>query len=188
MKQRPHHTLQRTGLERFSCNRCVPCAGSLSSVRRLHTLTMRDIQTVLKAHNQLHGWSCAASAHEFIAKIHEKIGLADYPLQNDPTSQRGGFQFEAFLSSIGFAGHDDHLLPPDATKLVCHRDCQAAISAGVHSGRHRHRLYLLAHRSHSSIRHRGGFGRPCEAVSHYSDHRRDARTSSGCCGCRAGPR
>ena len=78
---------------------------------------MRDIQIVLKSHHQLHGWSCAASAHELIAKIHEKIDLADYPLQNDPASQRGGFQFEAFLNSIGFIGHDDLLLPQDAVML-----------------------------------------------------------------------
>lgn len=75
---------------------------------------MRDIQTVLKAHRQLHGWSCAASAHEFVAKVHDKFDLADYPLQNDSASQRGGFQFEAFLNDIGFTGHDDHLLPQDA--------------------------------------------------------------------------
>ena len=55
--------------------------------------TMRDIPIVLKAHHQLHGLSCAASALESIAKIHEKIDLAD-PLQNDPASQRGGFQSE----------------------------------------------------------------------------------------------
>jgi len=78
---------------------------------------MRDIHTVLRVHRQLYAWSCAASAHEFIAKVHEKIALDDYPLQNDPASQRGGFQFEAFLNSIGFTGHQDHLQPQDATKL-----------------------------------------------------------------------
>lgn len=76
---------------------------------------MRDIQNVLQVHRQLPCWSCAASAHEFIAKIHEKIGLTDYPLQNDPASQGRGFQFESFLNSIGFTGHDDHLPPTDAT-------------------------------------------------------------------------
>jgi hypothetical protein len=100
---------------------------------------MRDIQTVLKAHRQLHGWSCAASAHEFIAKIHEKIDLADYPLQNDPASQRGGFQFEAFLNSIGFTGHDDHLPPPDAAKLFATEIAQqrfplVSILAGIGTG------------------------------------------------------
>jgi hypothetical protein len=100
---------------------------------------MRDIPTVLKAHNQCHNESCAASAHEFIAKIHEKIGLADYPLQNDPATQRGGFQFEAFLSSIGFTGHDALLLPPDATKLFVTEIAQqrfplVSILAGIGTG------------------------------------------------------
>lgn len=100
---------------------------------------MREIQTVLKSHCQLHRLSCAASAHELIAKIHKKIGLADYPLQNHPTSQRGGFQFEAFLSSIGFTGHEDHLLPPAATKLFAteiarHRFPLVAILAGIGTG------------------------------------------------------
>jgi hypothetical protein len=87
-------------------------------VGRLDTFIMRDIQYVLEAHRQLYDWSCAASAHEFVAKIHEKIGLADYPLQNDLASQGGGFQFEAFLRSIGFTGYEDNLTPPDVAKLI----------------------------------------------------------------------
>jgi hypothetical protein len=31
--RRPNHALQRTRRERRGCNRCVPCAGSLSLVR-----------------------------------------------------------------------------------------------------------------------------------------------------------
>jgi hypothetical protein len=100
---------------------------------------MRNIQTVLKAHCQLYRWSCAASAHEFIAKIHEQIGLDDYPLQNDPTSQKGGFQFEAFLNSYRFTGHDDHLPPPDAAKLFTTEIAQqrfplVSILAGIGTG------------------------------------------------------
>lgn len=75
---------------------------------------MKDIPTILKTHKQLHGWSCSASAHEFIAKLHDKLNEAEFPLQDDPASEKGGFQFESFLNGIGFAGHDDHQLPQDA--------------------------------------------------------------------------
>jgi len=75
---------------------------------------MKDIPTLLKAHKQLHGWSCSASAHEFIAKLHDKLSETDFPLQDDPTSERGGFQFETFLNGIGLTGHDDHQLPQGA--------------------------------------------------------------------------
>ena len=79
---------------------------------------MKDIPSLLKVHRQLHDWSCSASAHEFIAKLHGKLNDSDFPLQNDPTSQRGGFQFEAFLNGIGFTGCDDHFLPPDALHMI----------------------------------------------------------------------
>jgi hypothetical protein len=75
---------------------------------------MKDIQSLLKAHKQLYSWSCSASAHEFIAKLHDKLNEADFPLQNDPASEKSGFQFESFLNGIGFTGHDDSQLPQDA--------------------------------------------------------------------------
>jgi hypothetical protein len=100
---------------------------------------MKDIQTVLKTHRQLHGWSCAASAHEFIAKIQDTIDLADYPLQNDPASQKGGFQFEAFLNSIGFTGNDDRLLPQNAINTFAKENAEqrfplVSILAGLGTG------------------------------------------------------
>jgi hypothetical protein len=72
---------------------------------------MRDLQTVFTMHNQLQNWSCSASAHEFIAKLHGAIELDAHPLQNLDAAGRAGFQFEEFLNSLGFTGRDDHLTP-----------------------------------------------------------------------------
>ena len=76
------------------------------------------ITTLLSTHRQLHCWSCSASAHEFLGKLHGKVGDSDSPLQNLSSSQKGGFQFESFLNSIGFTGKDSHELPKDAVTLL----------------------------------------------------------------------
>jgi len=74
---------------------------------------MNTTESVFTHHKQLHDWSCSASAHEFIAKLHEKIELDAYPLQHSSTSERAGFQFEEFLNTHGCTGHDDHLTPQE---------------------------------------------------------------------------
>ncbi len=78
----------------------------------------KDINKLLKAHKQLHAWSCSASAHEFVGKLHDKVKDSDFPLQNDPASEKGGFQFESFLNGIGLTAKDTHLPPEDALKAV----------------------------------------------------------------------
>jgi hypothetical protein len=78
----------------------------------------KKITDLMKAHRQLHNWSCSASAHEFAAKLHGNLGYGEFPLQQDPSSQKGGFQFEAFLNSVGFTGTDHNELPEDAFNLL----------------------------------------------------------------------
>lgn len=85
---------------------------------------MTKVATLLNVHRQLHDWSCSASAHEFIAKLHGKLNETEFPLQNDPASHKGGFQFEAFLNGVGFTGHDNHLLPQDALNTFAEEDAE----------------------------------------------------------------
>jgi hypothetical protein len=113
-----------------------------------------DIQTVLKTHSQLHPWSCAASAYEFIAKLYEKIGVNDYPLQNVPASQKGGFEFEVFLTSIGLTGCERHLQPSDAMKLFAAETAQqrfplVSVLAGAGAGSHH--WHILADPARNSL-------------------------------------
>jgi hypothetical protein len=75
------------------------------------------IEELFKNHEQRGDWSCSASAHEFMAKLHGKIPASEYPLQSDAkAAHKGGFQFESFLDEHGFTGHDEHLPPADAVK------------------------------------------------------------------------
>ena len=76
------------------------------------------IKSVLAVHRQRANWSCSASAHEFIGKLHGKIPISDVPLQDLPTSHKGGFQFEDFLNSIGYTGTEMWLPPSEALELL----------------------------------------------------------------------
>ncbi len=80
---------------------------------------------VVKSHEQKHQYSCSASGHEFIMKLHEKIKPDDFPLQINMFNQGKGFQFEAFLNQNGFSGQDSSsgtegvwFSPLDATNTI----------------------------------------------------------------------
>ena len=77
-----------------------------------------NIKAVLAAHKQKADWSCSASAHEFIGKLHGKVPLSDFPLQDLPLSHKGGFQFEDFLNSIGYTGTNTSVPPSVALELL----------------------------------------------------------------------
>lgn len=79
---------------------------------------MKELAPVLKAHKQLPGNFCSASAHEFIAKLHGKIGEKEFPLQNDPKSENAGFQFESFLNGFGFSGKNQDAPPQAALDTI----------------------------------------------------------------------
>jgi CRISPR/Cas system-associated protein endoribonuclease Cas2 len=75
------------------------------------------VDELFKNHDQRGDWSCSASAHEFMAKLHGKVPASDYPLQSDAkAAHKAGFQFESFLNEHGFTGHDESLPPADAVK------------------------------------------------------------------------
>jgi hypothetical protein len=75
------------------------------------------VEKLFKVHDQRADWSCSASAHEFMAKLHEKVPASEYPLQSDTkAAHKAGFQFESFLNEHGFTGHDEGLPPADAVK------------------------------------------------------------------------
>jgi hypothetical protein len=93
--KRPNHALQRTRPSRPGCNRCVPCAGSLSLVVRHHHTLMKKLITTIacslllfgcsKRESQSHASSIgftAGSSRDAIVKqlqqIHAKI-LKDKP-------------------------------------------------------------------------------------------------------------
>ena len=61
------------------------------------------ISAVFQDHYQYEGDFCAASAHEFIMKLHGKLGLDKFPLQSLPTNEGKGFSFSAFLQAYEFA-------------------------------------------------------------------------------------
>lgn len=63
-----------------------------------------DIHALLKKHKQLYDWTCAASAHEFIAKLHCLLDDSEFPLQHVPGAQKGGFEYEGYLNSICLTG------------------------------------------------------------------------------------
>jgi hypothetical protein len=61
------------------------------------------VEKLFKEHDQRADWSCSASAHEFVAKLHGKIAASDYPLQSDAkAAHKTGFQFEPFFNKHGF--------------------------------------------------------------------------------------
>jgi hypothetical protein len=57
---------------------------------------------VFAQHKQYNGNFCAASAHEFIMKLHRKLPLTAFPLQANPASVNGGWTFPEFLEFYGF--------------------------------------------------------------------------------------
>ena len=78
-----------------------------------------DPQTIFKTHKQSAGYSCAASAHEFLAKLHDKLPASEFPLQGDTkAAHQAGFQFQSFLDGIGFVGHEDWLEPQALLDLL----------------------------------------------------------------------
>jgi hypothetical protein len=75
------------------------------------------VEKLFKEHDQRADWSCSASAHEFVAKLHGKVPACEYPLQSDAeAAHKAGFEFESFLNEHGFTGHDEHSPPADAVK------------------------------------------------------------------------
>lgn len=77
-----------------------------------------EVEQLLKSHRQLHDWTCASSAYEFIAKLHGKIAADIFPLQNDLDADKGGFQFDPFLNNIGFKSTECHKVPMDALDVL----------------------------------------------------------------------
>ena len=72
-------------------------------------------EEVSKYHKQFPGDFCAASAHEFIMKLHDKVKPDAFPLQSVPLNESAGFSFAPFLKSHGIEQHDTHL---DATTTM----------------------------------------------------------------------
>lgn len=81
---------------------------------------MKHPLDILSHHEQLHPCSCVAWGIELILKMHEKIQLADYPLQNgnNPTGWGFGTDAQQLLLTYGIQAHDDSLELPDFEATV----------------------------------------------------------------------
>lgn len=78
------------------------------------------ITELLAKHRQLDlQKTCSASAHEFVAKLHGKLGDNEFPLQCKPAvANLAGFQFESFLNGIGFTGRPGRVRLANAIALL----------------------------------------------------------------------
>lgn len=81
-------------------------------------LGMENIDFILFSHRQLGEMTCASSAHEFIAKLHGKLAVEDFPLQSGEDAGKAGWDFDEFLRSIGFTGQPLELLPVEAIAVL----------------------------------------------------------------------
>lgn len=77
-----------------------------------------DIDAITQVHDQKGEWTCAASAHEFVAKLHGLLAIGSFPLQKGPDAEKGGWTFNDFLVSIGFTQQPLEKPPADALVIL----------------------------------------------------------------------
>jgi len=80
--------------------------------------TLNDIPPELRNHHQFPQATCAVSAFECVAKLHELLAPDKFPLQSDETNREKGFDDTSYLKSLGLSCEDHHYDTQSATTLI----------------------------------------------------------------------